>query len=74
MKQIYFFILLFTSLSNLHAENVFEKNYKQQGDKNLRSLQTEPLTEIYRGWDKDKDNILMLEEGYDLMGFSSFVG
>lgn len=74
MKQIYFFILLFTSLSNLHAENVFEKNYKQQGDKNLRSLQAEPSTEIYRGWDKDKDNILMLEEGYDLMGFSSFVG
>ena len=60
MKQIYFFILLFTSLSNLHAENVFEKNYKQQGYKNLRSLKTEPLTEIYRGWDKDKDNILML--------------
>jgi len=74
MKQIYFFILLFTILSNLHAENVFEKNYKQQGDKNLRSLQAEPSTEIYRGWDKDKDNILMLEEGYDLMGFSSFAG
>ena len=74
MKRIYSFILLFTILSNLHAENVFEKNYKQQGDKNLRSLQAEPSTEIYRGWDKDKDNILMLEEGYDLMGFSSFAG
>ena len=26
-----------------------------------------------RGWDKDTDNVMMLENGYDFMGFSGFV-
>jgi len=74
MKKYIIALLTFLILPNLHAENVFEKNFQQQGDKNLKSLNANAKTEIYRGWDKDKDNIMMLEEGYDLMGFSSFAG
>ncbi len=32
-----------------------------------------PDTKIMRGWDKDTDNVMMLENGYDFMGFSGFV-
>ena len=74
MKKYIVALLTFLILPNLYAENVFEKNFQQQGDKNLKSLNPDPQTEIYRGWDKDKDNIMMLEEGYDLIGFSSFAG
>src|SRR5210317_126259 len=74
MKKYIIALLTFLILPNLHAENVFEKNFQQQGDQNLKSLNANAKTEIYRGWDKDKDNIMMLEEGYDLMGFSSFAG
>jgi membrane-associated protease RseP (regulator of RpoE activity) len=74
MKSILTFFALFFILSNVFAENLFKKNYQIQGDKNLKSQITSVETEIYRGWDKDTDNITMLEEGYDLMGFSSYVG
>ena len=74
MKKYIVALLTFFILPNLYAENVFEKNFQQQGDKNLKSLNPNPQTEIYRGWDKDKDNIMMLEQGYDLIGFSSFAG
>ena len=72
--KIFITILSLVILTNVSAENAFEKNYKSQGDANFMSLDADSKAEIYRGWDKDKDNVLMLEQGFDLMGFSSFVG
>ena len=72
--KIFITILSLAILTNVSAENAFEKNYKSQGDVNFMSLDADSKAEIYRGWDKDKDNVLMLEQGFDLMGFSSFVG
>jgi C-terminal processing protease CtpA/Prc len=54
--------------------NLFQANYLTQSNNNLHSLQKKPDTKIYAGMNKEKDNIKMLEDGYDLMGASSFQG
>jgi C-terminal processing protease CtpA/Prc len=54
--------------------NLFQANYLSQSNNNLHSLQKNPDTKIYSGMNKEKDNIKMLEDGYDLMGTSSFQG
>lgn len=54
--------------------NLFQVNYSTQSNNNLHSLQKKPDTKIYAGMSKEKDNIRMLEDGYDLMGISSFQG
>ena len=41
--------------------------------KALSHFEQTPDTKIMRGWDKDTDNVMMLENGYDFMGFSGFV-
>ena len=74
MKQIAIFCLSILILSNLYAQNLFEENYKEQNSRKLKSLSASPDTKVYRGWDQEKDNIRMLEDGFDLMGFSSFIG
>ena len=65
---------LFTSLSaNVYAaENPFEKNYKAQNTGNFASLEANPDTKMYVSNHKDKDNISMLESGYDMMGTTGF--
>lgn len=54
------------------AENLFEKNYKAQNTGNLVSLESNPDTKMYVSNHKDKDNISMLESGYDMMGTTGF--
>jgi PDZ domain len=54
------------------AENPYEKNYKAQNTGNLVSLEANPDTKMYVSNHKDKDNISMLESGYDMMGTTGF--
>jgi PDZ domain len=54
------------------AENPYEKNYKSQNTGNLVSLEANPDTKMYVSNHKDKDNISMLESGYDMMGTTGF--
>ena len=77
MKKSYLNIILsalFLISTNLLAdENLFEKNYVLQSPEDFKSFEQNPETKIMRGWDKDTDNVMMLENGYDFMGFSGFV-
>jgi PDZ domain len=63
-------LLMATQL--LAAENLYEKNYKPQNASNLVSLEANPDTKMYVSNHKDKDNISMLESGYDMMGTTGF--
>ena len=54
------------------AENPYEKNYKAQNTGSLVSLEASPDTKMYVSNHKDKDNISMLESGYDMMGTTGF--
>ena len=54
------------------AENLYEKNYKVQNSGSLVSLQGNPDTKMYVSNHHDKDNISMLESGYDMMGTTGF--
>ena len=64
--------LLSLSILSVAAENLYEKNYVKQNNSNLVSLQAKPDTKLFVSNHKNEDNIPMLEDGYDLMGFSSF--
>ena len=63
----------FFSTNLIAEENLFEKNYVLQSAEGFKSFEQMPNTKIMRGWDKDTDNVMMLENGYDFMGFSGFV-
>ena len=67
-------LLFFVSNITLGDENAFEKNYQIQSPKGFHSFLENPDTKIMRGWEQKTDNIKMLENGYDLMGNSSFTG
>ena len=77
MYKSYLNIILsaaFLISTNIFAEeNLFKKNYVTQSPEGFKSFEQNPETKIMRGWDKDTDNVMMLENGYDLMGFSGFV-
>jgi hypothetical protein len=67
--------LMFAVLFNIQAfaaDNPYEKNYKAQNTGNLVSLEANPDTKMYVSNHKDKDNISMLENGYDMMGTTGF--
>ncbi len=66
------FSLLNISILSYAADNLFEKNYTKQNSSNLQSMVAKPDTKMYLSNHKDEDNISMLENGYDLMGFSAF--
>jgi hypothetical protein len=70
----YFFLALFFISSSATAENIFEKNYQSQSPKGFKSFSENPQPKVMRGWEKESDNIKMLENGFDLMGTSGFVG
>ena len=71
----YFFLtLLAISFSSVAEENLFEKNYQSQSPEGFKSFSENPQPKVMRGWKKETDNIKMLENGYDLMGTSGFVG
>ena len=65
--------VFFLSTNLIAEENLFEKNYVLQSPEDFKSFEQVPDTKIMRGWDKDTDNVMMLENGYDFMGFSGFV-
>ena len=73
-KLIFIMLNLFSTLAIAEEANLFQVNYSTQSNNNLHSLQKKPDTKIYAGMNKEKDNIRMLEDGYDLMGISSFQG
>lgn len=53
-------------------DNLYALSYQTQSQQSLRSMQAEPQPELFTGKNREEDNISMLENGYDLMGFSSF--
>ena len=66
-------VTLFTfSQTTLADDNPYAANYQAQNQGNLHSLQAKPEPELLSGNRRDDDNIKMLENGYDLMGFSNF--
>jgi len=65
------FLACFTLVAQAD-ENWYAKHYQTQAKSQLISSQAEPVTELYIGKDRHEDNISMLEQGYDLMGTSSF--
>ena len=66
---------LFLISTNLLADEklIREKTMFLQSPEDFKSLEQNPETKIMRGWDNDTDNVMMLENGYDFMGFSGFV-
>ena len=73
IKNILVLVFLSAISHTVLAEgNLFETNYLPQNKGNLQSMLTNPDTKIYVGNHKDDDNISMLENGYDLIGTSSF--
>ncbi|MCH9781777.1 PDZ domain-containing protein [Methylophilaceae bacterium] len=65
-------ILFIFSNTVLAEENLFEKNFQRQSPKDFQSFAPKVDTKIMRGWEEKSDNIKMLEDGYDLLGFSGF--
>lgn len=73
MKKMLVGALIAFCLQTVHAEeNLFAKNYKEQNNGNLKSLQANPDTKMYVSNHYDEDNISMLEDGYDMIGSSGF--
>ena len=73
-KLIFVIFNLLSTLAFAEETNLFQVNYLTQSNDSLHSLQKKPDTKIYAGMNKEKDNIRMLEDGYDLMGTSAFQG
>ena len=73
-KLIFVILNLLSTLAFAEETNLFQVNYLTQSNDSLHSLQKKPDTKIYAGMNKEKDNIRMLEDGYDLMGTSAFQG
>lgn len=70
---ISYVLIVFTSIASAQ-ENLFKKNFQRQSPTDFQSFEKTIDTKIMKGWDQDKDKIKMLEEGFDLMGFSGFSG
>lgn len=71
-KMLVMFLVVFTIQVAQAAENLYEKNYKEQTSGDLKSLNPRPDTKMYVSNHYDEDNISMLEDGYDMMGSSGF--
>ena len=70
---ISYVLIVSTSIASAQ-ENLFKKNFQRQSPTDFQSFKKTIDTKIMKGWDQDKDKIKMLEEGFDLMGFSGFSG
>lgn len=64
--------IMLLSQTAVAEENPYAQNYQMQNQGNLRSMQAGTEPQLLRGTRRDEDNIRMLENGYDLMGVSSF--
>lgn len=74
-----FFVGLFLAKpQNAAAQNLYQENYQQQNNSQLRSQLADPDTKLEVKNQKikdntiDKDNIAMLEDGFDMQGWSGF--
>jgi len=67
-------VMLYTKQSHATEPNLYEKNYQEQNSSHLKSLDANPDTKMYLSNHKEDDNISMLENGYDMIGSSSFEG
>lgn len=72
MRFLFICVLAFCSLVARAGDNLYAAHYQAQAKGGLVSMQPEPATELLSGTRKQEDNISMLEQGYDLMGVSSF--
>lgn len=72
LKLALMVVVLATSPAIKAEDNPYATNYQAQNQGNLHSLQANPEPKIFSGTRRDEDNIKMLENGYDLMGASSF--
>lgn len=68
------YVLIVSTTIASAQENLFKKNFQRQSPTDFQSFEKTIDTKIMKGWDQDKDKIKMLEEGFDLMGFSGFSG
>lgn len=69
------FLLLITLMVFQHAraeDNPFATNYYPQNNAGLVSMQAQVEPQMFRGTKQVDDNTSMLENGFDLMGSSSF--
>jgi hypothetical protein len=71
-KHAMVLIALAASPLSWAEDNPYSSHYQPQNQGNLRSLQAQPEPQMFSGTRREEDNIRMLENGYDLMGFSSF--
>lgn len=53
-------------------DNPYAINYQKQNQGNVHSLQAGVEPQLFVGKQRKEDNTSMLENGYDMMGFSSF--
>lgn len=67
-----FALLLACGQTHAAEDNPYTQNYQVQNQGNLQSLNATPEPEVFRGTQQEEDKIKMLEDGYDLMGFSTF--
>ena len=74
-----FFIGIFLAKPlNAATQNPYQENYQQQNNNQLKSLNVNPDTQLEIKNQKikdntiDKDNISMLEDGFDMQGWSGF--
>lgn len=58
---------------NASVENLYAEHYMKQNQRQLQSLNPQPETQLEVRKNQEEDNLLMLENGYDMMGTSSFV-
>ncbi len=73
MKKMLGVAFLVLCIQTVQAtENLYEQHYKAQNSVNLKSMQTNPETEMYISNHSDEDNISMLETGYDMIGSIGF--
>lgn len=72
MRFLFICVLAFCSLVVWAGDNPYATHYQAQAKGGLVSMQPEPATELLSGTRKQEDNVSMLEQGYDLMGISSF--
>lgn len=65
-------VCLLTSTVSQAEDNPYASHYQAQNQGNLHSMQAQIEPQLMSGQQRDSDNIRMLEDGYDLMGFSQF--
>ncbi|HOY70369.1 MAG TPA: PDZ domain-containing protein [Methylotenera sp.] len=78
MFSLFFMGLFLAEPLKAETQNPYQENYQQQNNNQLKSQQAKPDTQLEIKNQKikdnsiDKDNISMLEDGFDMQGWSGF--